>query len=69
MTQFHEGQEVEIAPLSEMFGAWRKAKIVMGDGSKRFYRVEFSESERAVFSTDHIRETNQRNSMKARKWK
>jgi len=60
MTQFHEGQEVEVAPLSEMFGAWRKAKIVEVDQravqtSPIKHLVEFADGTRGVFDADHIR--------------
>jgi len=63
MTQFHEGQEVEV------WGAnmypWRKAKIVGNTGKwgapalpendKHYFVVEFPDSKRAVFDADHIR--------------
>jgi hypothetical protein len=62
MTKFHEGQEVEIAPLSEMFGAWRKAKIIgIPDPPRHLclnagdYAVEFLDGYVHVFDEDHIR--------------
>ena len=49
MTQFHVGQEVEVAPLSKMFGVWRAAKITyVFTGDNPQYKVEFP-GDRAVF--------------------
>lgn len=63
MSEFREGQEVEVAPLSEMFGAWRKAKIIrrywettQGEINRRSpWMVEFPNRTRAVFPADAIR--------------
>ena len=69
MTQFHEGQEVEVrAELYPAIGvpvyAWYKAKIVCVFRDKKC-QVEFpdgmrtlSTGDRAVFDVDHIRKTN-----------
>jgi hypothetical protein len=61
MTQFHEGQEVEVL-------AWRKAKITallrritdLDDGSRLIdtfpdYEAQFSDGTRAVLDAEHIR--------------
>ena len=59
MTQFHEGQEVEVAIFAGGGGRWRKAKIVecmmttLG-GIERF-EVEFVDGTRAVFNAGRIR--------------
>jgi hypothetical protein len=60
MTTFNEGQKVEIAPLSEMFGVWRKAKIAHlvksnDAGTISWYDVEFPDGKHAVFDAEHIR--------------
>jgi len=55
MPQFHEGQEVEVAPVS---GVWRKAKIARKlhtGGAAGSFQVEFDDGTRAVFNADHIR--------------
>jgi hypothetical protein len=62
MTQFHEGQEVEVrikAPTQDG-GYWRKAKIVRCDNKGLYpapypYIVEFQDGTRAVFDAEHIR--------------
>jgi hypothetical protein len=60
MTEYHEGQEVEVEPLSEMFGAWRKARIVRSylsndEFGPRKYEVEFADGTRGAFDTIRIR--------------
>jgi len=65
MTQFHEGQEVEVAPLSEMFGVWRKGKIinVLKRGKivnvvkleNHPWCVELADGSRVLVNADHIR--------------
>ena len=64
MTQFHEGQEVEI---TESWGPnpvyWRRAKIIglAADQSKYsrglWYVGAFPDDSRGVFDADHIRRT------------
>ena len=60
--QFHVGQDVEVAPLSEMFGAWRKAKVVNyepyfhGAHEPDRYFVQFHDGTRGVFDAEHIRD-------------
>jgi hypothetical protein len=67
MTQFHEGQEVEVcvhrtAPsVSSNPTEWRKATILgalpgkLPDGKNRHYYVQFPDGSRAVFDEAHIR--------------
>jgi hypothetical protein len=64
MTQFHEGQEVEVVGLMwdgldpESAWKWRKAKIlyyVERTGGIDWYEIEFANGTRGVFETDHIR--------------
>jgi hypothetical protein len=71
MTQFHEGQEVEVStPLeASLYGqrVWRKAKIVKRDhmtdtdqADERLTPVRFRDGTRGVFNVDHIRAANLR---------
>ena len=55
MTQFHEGQEVEVLriPPSAHTWIWRKAKIEGMHGDK--YLVRFADGAYADFGADHIR--------------
>jgi hypothetical protein len=63
MTQYHEGQEVEVATVERSnFGARRKAKVVNPDWHLHLalpnsgaIEVEFPDGKRAVFNADHIR--------------
>jgi hypothetical protein len=65
MTQFHEGQEVEVwGDIYPKSGGrltdWRKAKILNDDCIARkdgvhCYTVQFPNGTRAVFDTEHIR--------------
>jgi hypothetical protein len=65
MTQFHEGQEVDVAcHTGVMDRHWRKAKIVrramqyIGCSKKEditSYQVEFSDRSRDVFEVGHIK--------------
>jgi len=67
MTQFHEGQEVEVATLvagyalkQDEAGRWRKAKIVarlVNDRTTNLqrYEVQFPNGSRAIFDAEHIR--------------
>jgi hypothetical protein len=61
MTQFHEGQEVEVATHSPelMKTGWRKAKIVyktkLMHEDRAGYAVQFPDGTRGVFSAEHIR--------------
>jgi len=63
MTQFHEGQEVEVwkQPREDyQQPCWRKAKIAWqttscAPGNPKCYEVEFPNSTRAVFDADRIR--------------
>lgn len=61
LTQFHEGQEVEVRRVTEKNDViWRKAKIVtrgFGDDiiTPRTFEVVFADGSRAVFDADHIR--------------
>lgn len=66
MTQFRDGQEVEVEGIWFKRGetsreiAWRKAKIVpTRQGSPAqppdFYGVQFPDGTRAVFDAEHIR--------------
>ncbi len=60
MTQYREGQEVEVRVQTSPLGYqidWRKAKIV---GFRTWstwidYHVEFPDGTRGVFSAEHIR--------------
>ena len=69
MTQFHEGQEVEVYKTYNFGGAgsitrWVKGKIVRNmaiyPGSAAFkntpYSVQLCDTTRAVFDEEHIRE-------------
>jgi hypothetical protein len=54
MTQFHEGQEVEVLdtePPGKWHADWRKAKIVDAHPP---YIVEFTDGTRAGFDAEHI---------------
>lgn len=53
MTQFHEGQEVEVYDYRP--GGWCKAKIVGPYRTSDYIMVEFPDSTRAVFDAEHIR--------------
>jgi len=60
MTQFHEGQNVEVADPNTDFGVWLKAKIVREPTTTALdkhplYQVEFPDGKRAVFDAEHIR--------------
>jgi hypothetical protein len=63
MTQFHEGQEVEVrfraGPRDDLGGfeiTWRKAKIVSFDKHGGGYvQVQFPDGSRAVFDAAHVR--------------
>ena len=61
MTQFHEGQEVEVridGPDDQGGVTWRKAKIVRPDMTDNWLPgqlVEFADGTRAVFATNCIR--------------
>lgn len=78
MTQFHEGQEVEVSAefnggMPNGFTTWRKAKIVqiIPDGTEHWdsrdgHEVQFPDGHRAVFNADHIRATESRPSVKTR---
>lgn len=65
MTQFHEGQQVEVNQWANARSGWRKATIVKQNDlwlPKHKYTgwvVEFldgaMQGQRAVFDTDHIR--------------
>jgi hypothetical protein len=70
MTQFHEGQEVEVlrsgwsdGKLKTHGRQWHKAKIMHEDEFympyKNRYVVAFPDGTRAVFDTDHIRRSPQ----------
>lgn len=62
MTQYHEGQEVEVWRIRNCFGdsEWRKARIVcylppapeIYEGG---YEVQFRDGTRGVFAAEHIR--------------
>jgi hypothetical protein len=56
MTQFREGQDVEVRKRDPYPYAhpWRKAKIVMGTLPDT-YLVQFQDCTRAVFDAGHIR--------------
>jgi hypothetical protein len=63
MTQFKEGQQVEVlqyGKTSQDPDVWRKAKLgyalPTNDKALRSYRVEFPDGTRGVFDADHIRE-------------
>lgn len=60
MTQFHEGQDVEVCELlaTEFIdeGRWRKAKIVGRHGQR--YLVQFADRSTADFDAEHIRAVN-----------
>jgi len=71
MTQFHEGQEVEVATVLDadkivdgdrVFGEWRKAKIVgitridpQANDEPVEYDAEFPDGTRRIFHANHIR--------------
>lgn len=63
MTQFHEGQEVEVLLVAKDIGDnahWIKAKIVWkvtscAPGNPKCYEVEFPDGARAVFDEERIR--------------
>jgi hypothetical protein len=63
MTQFHEGQEVEVALGKRRWDDgkyWRKAKIVCpafpaDKHGPEMFDVEFPDGTVAVFDADHIR--------------
>jgi len=50
MTQFHEGQEVEVWCFPD--GDWEKAKLIWIWPT---YKVEFPDGSRASFDAEHIR--------------
>jgi hypothetical protein len=58
MTQFHEGQEVEVTQSFDcgvaIYG-WRKAKIVCEYPNGVAHLVEFTDGSRRIFREDHIR--------------
>lgn len=58
MTQFHEGQEVEVQEyhigLSRRY--WHKAKIVRKNPTNNWV-VEFADGKRVVSDAEHIRHT------------
>ncbi len=59
MTQFHEGQEVEVrvSEDGQIYREWRKAKIaypVKGNFAHSYF-VQFPDGTRVVFDTEHIR--------------
>ena len=53
MTQFHEGQDVEVWCFPD--GEWEKAKIVM-ETLPKTYQVQFPDGSRRVFDAEHIRD-------------
>jgi hypothetical protein len=60
MTQFHEGQEVEVTRRDPSIPNWnwRNAKIAqrrVGKGTYCNYMVEFPDGTSAVFDAAHIR--------------
>jgi hypothetical protein len=57
MTQFHEGQEVEVNGEDVDMPRWEKAKIVRGPAltAGEFYEVQFPDGTRAVFDAEHIK--------------
>jgi hypothetical protein len=63
MTQFHEGQEVEVLTdpaFPRGTYAWCKAKIVAltpygNDGTTGHWHVQFPDGSRGAFDADHIR--------------
>jgi len=57
MTQFHEGQEVEV--LFQATNWWRKAKIICQDRAPgyRGWHVQFPDGTHGVFYAEHIRAT------------
>jgi len=62
MTQFHEGQEVEVKTMISSCGNpdmayWRKAKIVSGNAHGAMLQVEFHDGTSDVFDADDIRPT------------
>jgi len=62
MTQFNEGQEVEVLTdpaFPRGTFAWRKAKIVAPTmhTHRELYTVQFPDNSRAVFDAAHIRST------------
>ena len=66
MTQFHEGQDVEVAisvpvicnqndpPVYHEL-EWRKAKVIVVPGDRNQFLVRFPDGSRAVFDAEHIR--------------
>lgn len=64
MTQYREGQEVEIwigPPYGGAACRWRKAKIVelklKGYGAADYYEVQFPDGTSALSGAEHIRAT------------
>jgi len=60
MTQFHEGQEVEVKWRDGIRYGWKKAKIVWqatscAPGNPKCYEVEFPDGASATFDADHLR--------------
>jgi hypothetical protein len=55
MTQFHEGQDVEIADRNTDFGVWIKAKIIAIYDDIGAAIVEFNDGTRRTLDTQHIR--------------
>jgi len=68
MTQFHEGQDVEVETCSHDLEIaypaagcrWRKAKVVNDDCIARkdglhCYLVQFPDGTRAIFDAEHVR--------------
>src|SRR5580692_11155940 len=58
MTQFHEGQDVEVADINTDFGVWLKAKIVgpeWTNGQSRHMWIVELNGEHLLFDAEHIR--------------
>jgi len=62
MTQFHEGQDVEVYGQTNTYPRdWRKAKIRHPGGDKyigEWWYVQFPSGDRGCFAAEHIREIN-----------
>jgi hypothetical protein len=57
MTQFHEGQEVEVWITTSFLLGWHKAKIIAWPHREADrWRVQFPDGRCVVFNTENIRE-------------